>query len=58
MDKYKKLLENITIIKIVIINNNNIYNENIYDKYNSVIEIGNDKNVYIKNNKSKIIINK
>ena len=48
MDKYKKLLKNITIIKIVIINNNNINNENIYDKYNSVIEIGNDKNVYIR----------
>ena len=48
MDKYKKLLENMTNIKIVIINNNNINNENIYDKCNSVIEIGNDKNVYIR----------
>ena len=48
MDKYKKLLENITNIKIVIINNNSINNENIYDKYNSVIEFGNDKNVYIR----------
>ena len=32
MDKYKKLLENMTSIKIMIINNNNINNENIYDK--------------------------
>ena len=43
------LFENITIIKKVMINNNNINNENIYDKYNSVIEIGNNKNaVYVR----------